>query len=269
MRLRVIEGGLHKATQPIDHPGRDIAPRPKLEDQVRVVDGLVPKRCWTHRSRDKEGFNFLLEALHRVHGQDRNRNIPIVSIGLFGQAPNDRAAHNEDMARKPYSSEELVAARNRLRARLENQGRDAKWLSGALEKNHAYIQQYLNRGVPAVLSRKDRLKIAALLSMPFEDLSPKGHEDDAVITNDKRIAIDPYIISNTVDKLEVIALEMGFKLTAAEIAHLAAGIYNEAIRSAGLTASPAEFSSVIDTNIAAWRQQALATKRGLKTFSRG
>lgn len=52
---------------------------------------------------------------------------------------------------------------------------DLSKLSKALGKNHAYLQQYLERGVPKSLKDKDKKSLASMLGVTTKDL---GLEDD-------------------------------------------------------------------------------------------
>lgn len=47
---------------------------------------------------------------------------------------------------------------------------DMKQLSLALGKNHAYVQQFLTRGIPARLKEQDRRKLSELLDIPENEL---------------------------------------------------------------------------------------------------
>lgn len=47
---------------------------------------------------------------------------------------------------------------------------DMKQMSLALGKNHAYVQQFLTRGIPAQLKEQDRRKLAELLDIPESEL---------------------------------------------------------------------------------------------------
>ncbi|WP_342152375.1 S24 family peptidase [Methylorubrum sp. SB2] len=56
-----------------------------------------------------------------------------------------------------------------------NKTLDLSKLSKALGKNHAYLQQYLERGVPKTLKDKDKKALAAMIGVSPNDL---GLEDD-------------------------------------------------------------------------------------------
>jgi transcriptional regulator with XRE-family HTH domain len=56
---------------------------------------------------------------------------------------------------------------------------DYKELSAALGKNHAYVQQYVKRGIPAELKHKDLQKLAELLDLEHELLGAEGGHPQA------------------------------------------------------------------------------------------
>lgn len=60
--------------------------------------------------------------------------------------------------------------RKRLSREIELRQMDMKQLSLALGKNHAYVQQFLTRGIPARLKEQDRRKLSELLDIPEDEL---------------------------------------------------------------------------------------------------
>lgn len=60
--------------------------------------------------------------------------------------------------------------RKRLLREIESHQMDMKQLSLALGKNHAYVQQFLTRGIPARLKEDDRRKLAEILDIPESEL---------------------------------------------------------------------------------------------------
>lgn len=60
--------------------------------------------------------------------------------------------------------------RKRLSREIELRQMDMKQLSLALGKNHAYVQQFLTRGIPARLKEQDRRKLSELLDIPENEL---------------------------------------------------------------------------------------------------
>lgn len=65
-------------------------------------------------------------------------------------------------------------ARTTIKRRIDEEGFDLKALSLKMGKNHAYLQQFLNRGVPKKLDEDARATLAALIRVPESDLLPEG-----------------------------------------------------------------------------------------------
>ncbi|WP_306257837.1 S24/S26 family peptidase [Pararhizobium sp. IMCC21322] len=73
--------------------------------------------------------------------------------------------------------------RKRLSREIELRQMDMKQLSLALGKNHAYVQQFLTRGIPARLKEQDRRKLSELLDIPENELGgPKPASSSAHAT---------------------------------------------------------------------------------------
>jgi len=65
--------------------------------------------------------------------------------------------------------------RNRIRQLIGDKGLDMKSLSLALGKNHAYLQQYLERGIPKELNERSRMLLAKQLDVNEAELGgPRG-----------------------------------------------------------------------------------------------
>ncbi len=62
--------------------------------------------------------------------------------------------------------------RNRLAALIAENGRGYSFFSKLLGRNSAYIQQYITRGSPNVLSKSDALALASFLDVPVAELGP-------------------------------------------------------------------------------------------------
>ncbi|WP_158498637.1 S24 family peptidase [Martelella endophytica] len=60
--------------------------------------------------------------------------------------------------------------RKLIAKRIEERGLTYKQVSLALGKNHAYMQQYVERGVPSTLRERTRSQLAELLDIPEEDI---------------------------------------------------------------------------------------------------
>ncbi len=54
--------------------------------------------------------------------------------------------------------------------RLKELGRSKTWLSRELGRNHAYVQQYIERHSPQRLDVHDAIKVSNLLGIPLKDL---------------------------------------------------------------------------------------------------
>lgn len=57
---------------------------------------------------------------------------------------------------------------------LARAGRDMKWLSKEMGQNESYIQQFVKYGRPKDLPLEQKLKAAAILEIPEEELGVKG-----------------------------------------------------------------------------------------------
>ncbi len=65
--------------------------------------------------------------------------------------------------------------RKRIRQLIGDKGLDMKSLSLALGKNHAYLQQYLERGIPKELNERSRMLLAEQLDVDEAELGgPRG-----------------------------------------------------------------------------------------------
>ena len=68
---------------------------------------------------------------------------------------------------------ELEALRKKLRQYfIKNNKFNLRQLSRILDKNDAYLQQYLYRGTPKVLPEEHRYKLAATLDIDINELTP-------------------------------------------------------------------------------------------------
>lgn len=83
--------------------------------------------------------------------------------------------------------------RKLIEGRRLERGLDYKELSAALGKNHAYVQQYVKRGIPAELKHKDLQKLAELLDLEHELLGAEGGKPMAPAS------------SGTIDEIDVTA----------------------------------------------------------------
>lgn len=64
----------------------------------------------------------------------------------------------------------MDSVRKRLVNAIEEQGLTLKDVSLRLGRNHAYLQQFVDRGIPEKLKEADRHKLSAILSVPEREL---------------------------------------------------------------------------------------------------
>lgn len=82
-----------------------------------------------------------------------------------------------------YNAAQMDAAvtdsvRDLVRARLRELGKTAKEASLAIGANHAYLQQYLERGIPRELPERKRIALADFLNVEQNRLSGVRHKGD-------------------------------------------------------------------------------------------
>lgn len=69
----------------------------------------------------------------------------------------------------------MDAVRKKIAKAIKDRGLDFKAVSLEIGKNHAYIQQYIERGVPSKLSEEIRSRLSELLDIPESELgAPAG-----------------------------------------------------------------------------------------------
>jgi len=68
----------------------------------------------------------------------------------------------------------MMTARDLIRAKLDALGLSMKEASEAIGKNHAYLQQFLERGVPGRLPEEPRERLASLLGVQPRALKEAG-----------------------------------------------------------------------------------------------
>lgn len=74
--------------------------------------------------------------------------------------------------------------RKLLKWLIEERGMDYASVSRKIGKNHAYIQQYISRGVPRYLPEGVRHELAALFGLQEENFKPKGKRLSVVFGKD-------------------------------------------------------------------------------------
>lgn len=69
----------------------------------------------------------------------------------------------------------MDSVRKRIEREIAARGLDLKEVSLKIGRNHAYLQQFIKRGIPAKLNEDDRAKLAAFLDIPESELgAPKA-----------------------------------------------------------------------------------------------
>ncbi|MVA98872.1 hypothetical protein GN330_16615 [Nitratireductor sp. CAU 1489] len=68
----------------------------------------------------------------------------------------------------------MDAVRKRIAGAIADRGLTYKQVSIELGKNHAYMQQYLDRGIPAKLSEDVRGRLSEILDIPESELGAKA-----------------------------------------------------------------------------------------------
>lgn len=64
----------------------------------------------------------------------------------------------------------MTDVRATIATKLKETGQSMAWLSRELKRNHAYIQQFIERRTPQDLEFADKVKVSKLLSIPLRDL---------------------------------------------------------------------------------------------------
>lgn len=72
----------------------------------------------------------------------------------------------------------MDAVRRKLVNAIENKGWTLKDASLRMGRNHAYLQQFIERNIPSKLKEADRLKLSELLDLPEEDLGAPPRSQD-------------------------------------------------------------------------------------------
>jgi phage repressor protein C with HTH and peptisase S24 domain len=98
-----------------------------------------------------------------------------------------------------------MTARDLIRAKLDALGLSMKEASEAIGKNHAYLQQYLERGVPGQLPEEPRERLATLLGVQPRALKDSAPLSEARIKGPmRRLAA-----ANILDRIPVLGIAEG------------------------------------------------------------
>lgn len=85
--------------------------------------------------------------------------------------------------------------RKRIAKAIKDRGLDYKTVSIELGKNHAYIQQYLERNIPAKLKEDTRNRLSEMLDIPEEELgAPARKNQPKRLTSDEHGDIPNFTI---------------------------------------------------------------------------
>jgi phage repressor protein C with HTH and peptisase S24 domain len=102
----------------------------------------------------------------------------------------------------------MTTARDLIRAKLDTLGLSMKEASEAIGKNHAYLQQYLERGVPGQLPEEPRERLATLLGV-----QPRALKDSAPLSEGREAGIRGPVrrlpAANLLDRIPVLGIAEG------------------------------------------------------------
>src|SRR5262245_51975095 len=99
----------------------------------------------------------------------------------------------------------MAEVRDLIRRRLADMGLSMKEASERIGRNHAYLQQYFERGVPASLPEDVRENLAALLQLTPDSLRSGG----AAASNSFRTPLLTIPPANPMDKIPVMGIAEG------------------------------------------------------------
>jgi len=97
-----------------------------------------------------------------------------------------------------------ITARELIRNRLDELHLSMKEASEAIGKNHAYLQQFLERGVPARLPEEPRERLAQFLGIPVATLKEAGLQEAGIKGPIRRLSP-----SNPLDRIPVLGIAEG------------------------------------------------------------
>lgn len=132
----------------------------EVRHEIRIVERLAPKGGWLDAIGNDERINLSGEAFLQGHG----RNF----VGLFRRCQEDDSYCV--CRRGPTIVGSVSDVRELIRKLLDENRIPLREGSVRLGKNHAYLQQYLERGVPRLLPESVREELAHLLKIDPDHL---------------------------------------------------------------------------------------------------
>lgn len=132
----------------------------QIADKTGITHGLLSKRARRGSGALEEGFDIGKELFSVRHGEAIYRTIPI------SQAEKSYFPEN----RKLPTSLGMDAVRQLILERAAELERPLSDLSKKINRNHAYLQQFIHRGIPRDLPETVRPALAKELGVPEERL---------------------------------------------------------------------------------------------------
>ena len=97
---------------------------------------------------------------------------------------------NKPQFNKQTRNQQLDSLREKLKEYITKNNRfNLRQLSRVLDKNDAYLQQYLYRGTPKVLPEEDRYKLSIELNLDINEFTPEWLQNTNNVGNDHNIFI--------------------------------------------------------------------------------
>ena len=154
-----FDEGMHS----IDKAQIGLAAAPQVGNEARVVQGVLAERRGRHAAASQEGINFGEECFGGAHDAPNYRTFPILQ---------------EDKTYFPQNRELPIirgmdAVRQMILERVPNLSETSKKIG----RNHAYLQQFVHRGVPTKLPEDVREALAPVMGVDPDDLRPVNQKD--------------------------------------------------------------------------------------------
>jgi hypothetical protein len=154
---------------PIDKPEIWLPPGAQVGDEARIVERGLAKGGGAHAAAGQEGLDLGKELLSVGHGRTPYRTIPI------NQEDNAYFPKNREL---PTSSS-MDAVRKLILEKVASRDTNLAELSRKIGRNHAYLQQFIHRGVPVSLPEDIRAPLAVELGVTENELRAKGSANHA------------------------------------------------------------------------------------------